>query len=87
MASTTLTLKFHFDPRPMQRAVLSMSHAAGCLRIALESHRLSERRVAQRHFDLGQRLAAAYPDMWEVFCVTTSEGRCRVISRPRGGWA
>lgn len=87
VSAGTVNLKMKFDPVPMRRGVAAFGHAIGRMRIALNSHHLTDRQVGQRELDLGNEIAAQFPGLWECFCVTTSEGRCRVISRPRGGWA
>lgn len=80
----TIVGKITFDPRPMRRAIARVRHSLGQMNIVFAS---SGRERGRRELRLGQELAADYPGEWEVFCVTTNEGHCRVISRPRGGWA
>ncbi|HEX5591992.1 MAG TPA: hypothetical protein VFX35_01445 [Solirubrobacterales bacterium] len=87
MAAATVDVKLRFDLRPLNRALASVRHGLGTYAIAVVASRLTERQKAQREYELGKEIAADHPGYWEVFCVTTDEGRCRVISRPRGGWA
>lgn len=48
--------------------------------------RRGERDSARRELAFGQREALHDPRV-EAFCVTTNEGRCRVVVRRLGGWA
>lgn len=87
VSAGTIDLKVKIDPSPMRRALAGVEHSLGRVRINSIAHLLSNRERAQREYAIGQRVARDFPDLWECFCVTTNEGRCRVISRPRGGWA
>jgi hypothetical protein len=86
MTAGSIALNITGDMRKVRRSILSMRHAFGAVAIAMGSFRRGEREIAQRHYSLGRELAKDHPGEWVVFCVTTNEGRCRVISRPRGGW-
>jgi hypothetical protein len=88
VSAGTIQLTVNIDLRRFRRQMSMLIQSLGLLniRMATVTWKLSDREVGRRELALARELQAKDPH-WHVQCVTTHEGRCRVVVKYLGGWS